>query len=178
MSDGRFVPEKRNEGKPGASAASGGTRAVPQRPARRRNGFSIARVPAVAGAEFAHHRPRPDPGPPAGERRGFRLTVEETEIRQAGSAVAAGALEGEGVGVAPLPADAREQRIAAGQLVIHAQVGAVAIAFLREDLPIRAVAAGGQVRLVREWIEELEDATGRGVDALGWDAVARELPHR
>ena len=112
---------------------------------------------------------------PRGERDGLRLAVEETEIRQPGAAVAAGALERERVRIAPLPADAREERVATGQLVIHPPVGAIALAAQRQDLPVRAVAAGGKVRLVRQWIEEVEDAPRRGVDPVGRDAVAREL---
>ena len=177
MSDGRFVPENRKDGKPGTSAASGGTSSpsCDARVAGDEMAASIARVRAVAAAEFVDQRAGPDPGPAAGERDGLRLTIEETEIRQPGAAVAAGALERERVGIAPLPAEAREDRIATGQLVIHAHVGAIALAVQREDLAKRAVAAGRKVRLVRKRIEEVEDAPRRGIDPVGRDAVAREL---
>ena len=58
---------------------------------------SIARVRAVAAAEFVDERAGPDPGPSGGERGRLRLAVEQAEIRQPGAAVAARALEREGV---------------------------------------------------------------------------------
>ena len=163
--------------KPGTSAASGG-HLEPQLCAQWAGDeltLSITRVTGVTAAEFADDRTRPDPGPSAGESRGLRLTVEQTQIRQAGAPVAAGALERERIRIAPLPAHPGEQRIAAGQLVIHSHVRAIAIALLRNDLAVGSVAAGGKIRLVREWIEEVDDASRRGVDAIGRDAVAREL---
>ena len=59
--------------------------------------------------------------------------------------------------------------------MIHSHVRAIATPLLRQDLAKRAVAARGKVRLVREGIEEVEDAPCRGVNAVGRDAVAREL---
>ena len=136
MSAGRLAPENRNDGKPGAAAASGGTsmpsvlRDVPGDEVA----LPVARVGAVAAAELVDHRARPDARPADGERRGLRLAIEQAEVGQPGAAVAAGALERERVGIARLPAEAREQRVAAGQLVIDAHVGAVAVAVERQDL--------------------------------------------
>src|SRR5690606_1828718 len=72
---------------------------------------AVADVGAVARPELVDDRPREDARPAGRHRDRLRLAIEDAEVGQARAAVAAGALEGEGVGIAALPADAREDGV-------------------------------------------------------------------
>src|SRR5262249_34502637 len=93
-------------------------------------------------------------------RHGHRLgtAIQQPKIGEAPSAVSAGALEGERVRIAALPASSDEYGILPRQFVINAKVGAIAIAIQRQNLTIRPEPAIGSIRLIRRGIEIVDDA--------------------
>ena len=135
------MPENRNDWKPGT--VDGQRRHLDPElraeVARDEPAAPVARVLAVAGPELVDQRAGPDPRPPARERDGSGLPIEQAQVRQPRAAVPAGALERERIRVAPLPAEAGEDRVVRRQLVIDPAVGAVARA-------VRAAGSGGRRR--------------------------------
>src|SRR5437879_4332624 len=79
---------------------------------------SVPIVQAVAGAEFVDDGVRPDARPAVRPGEGLGFAVQRAEIHETRAAVTAGRLERERVGVALLPAHARGERVARGQLLV------------------------------------------------------------
>src|SRR5437667_403882 len=130
-------------------------------------------VEAVAGPKLIDDRIRPDARPAVGPGDGLRFAIQPAKVDESGAAVAARGLERERVRIPPLPAHAREERIAAGQLVVDADVGPITVPLERYDFPEGAIAIRKR-RLIRKRVEELQNLLGRRIDAIRRDAVTRK----
>ena len=176
MLDGRFGAENWNCGKPGAFTASAGTSMPSCRPdvARDERAPAIAIVDAEAAAELVDDTAGKDSRPPGRQSRRRRRAIEQPQVGQPGAAIPAGAFERECVRGSILPARADEDRVLLRQLVVDATVSAFAAAIERKDLAVgaeSAIRAGG---LIRQRIEEVDDAARRRIDALRRNAVTGE----
>src|SRR5205823_1550118 len=100
---------------------------------------SMPIVEAVAAAKLVDDRVRPHARPAVGPGDGLRFAIQPAKVDQSGATVAASRLERERVRIPPLPTHAREQRVAAGELMVDADVGAITLPLERHNLPERAI---------------------------------------
>ncbi len=129
-------------------------------------------VEVVADAELVHQRAREDLGPAGDPGRGVELPVQDREVRERSRAVAAG-LEGNGVGVVVLVAATQEDRVVLARLVVQAEIGAMAVPGLGQELLEDAVSVC-QVAAIRQRVEEVHDGRRLRADAAGRDHLVGE----
>ena len=176
MLDARFGAENWNCGKPGAFTASAGTSmpsSDPTSPATNvllRSRLSTLKPPRNSLTTL----PEKIRVHPVARVVVVDRAVEQAQVCQPGAAIPPGAFERECVRGSVLPARADEDRVLLRELVVDATVSAFAAAIERKNLAVGAESAVRSGGLVRQRIEEVDDAARRRIDAVRRNAVTGE----